>query len=79
MTARSWIAAGIGIAALAALQITTPVRAQSAREAEMIGFHDLCEKGDRRACIKFGMILGENRAHHAEWRRRYAHWFWWER
>ena len=35
--------------------------AQHAREAEMIGFHQLCERGDRKACIRFGMLLGENR------------------
>ena len=79
MISRSMIAAGVGIVALAAMQMPTPARAQSAREAEIIGFHDLCQKGDRRACVRFGILIGENREHHAEWRRRYSHWFWWER
>ena len=56
----------VGIAAIA----SSGVRAQSAREAEMIGFHQLCEKGDRKACIRFGIMIGENRERHAEWRRR---------
>jgi hypothetical protein len=56
-----------------------PARAQSAREAEMIGFHELCEKGDRRACVRFGILIGQNQERHAEWRRSHAAWFWWER
>jgi hypothetical protein len=28
----------------------SPAHAQSARDAEIVGFHQLCEKGDRRAC-----------------------------
>jgi hypothetical protein len=56
-------AAGIaGAMVVGAASIGTPVQAQNAREAELIGFHQLCEKGDRRACIRFGMLLGENRA-----------------
>ena len=57
----------------------TPVMAQNAREAEMIGFHQLCERGDRKACVRFGMLLGEDRARHGEWRRQHADWWWWER
>jgi hypothetical protein len=45
----------------------------------MIGFHQMCERGDRRACVRFGIMLGENRARHAEWRRLHANWWWWER
>jgi hypothetical protein len=45
----------------------------------MIGFHQLCERGDRRACIRFGIMLGENRARHAEWRRLHPEWWGWER
>jgi hypothetical protein len=57
----------------------TPVEAQGFREAEMVGFHQMCERGDRKACIRFGIMLGENRAHHHEWRRHHADWWWWER
>jgi len=72
-------AAGIAGALVGVAWLDTPVQAQGAREAEMVGFHQLCERGDRKACVRFGMMLGENRARHAEWRRLHADWFWWER
>jgi hypothetical protein len=71
-------AAALSVTA-AMLSFTAPARAQHAREAEMIGFHQLCERGDRRACIRFGIMLGENRARHAEWRRLHPEWWGWER
>jgi hypothetical protein len=49
--------------------VLSPALAQSARQAEIVGFHQLCEKGDRRACVHFGILIGENRALHAEWHR----------
>jgi len=57
----------------------SPARAQSGVEAEMIGYHELCNKGDRRACIRFGILIGENHQRHADWRRAHADWWWWER
>ena len=36
-----------GAMVVGAASIGTPVQAQNAREAELIGFHQLCEKGDR--------------------------------
>ena len=72
-------AAGFAGAVVSVAWFGTPVQAQHAREAEMIGFHQLCERGDRRACVRFGMLLGENRARHGEWRRLHADWWWWER
>jgi hypothetical protein len=38
----------------------------SAAEGERL--HQLCDRGDHRACVRFGMLLNENRAHHDEWR-----------
>lgn len=64
---------------IAALVWSATLRAQSAREAEMIGFHQLCNKGDRKACIRFGIMIGENRERHAEWRRQHPEFWWWER
>jgi hypothetical protein len=49
-----------------------------AREAELVGLHDLCNKGDRKACIRFGMLLGEAKERHADWRKLHAEWWWWE-
>lgn len=56
-----------------------PARAQDGVEAEMIGYHQLCQKGDRRACIRFGILIGRNEQRHADWRRSHADWWWWER
>jgi hypothetical protein len=70
----------VAVSAMGALAVTsTPARAQSDVEAEIIGFHQLCEKGDRRACVRFGILIGENRQRHADWRRAHADWWWWEK
>ena len=52
--------------------------AQDAREAQLIGFRDFCEKGDKKACVKFGMMLQQNADRHAEWRRNHPDWFFFE-
>ena len=69
------IAAGLsGTAAL----VSTPAHALDAVEAEIVGYHQLCEKGDRKACIRFGILIGRNEQRHADWRRAHADWWWWE-
>jgi len=45
----------------------------------MFRLHSACDEGDRRACIQFGMIIGENREHRAQWRREHPELFGWER
>src|SRR5262249_19909056 len=45
----------------------------------MFRLHRACDEGDRRACIQFGMIIGENREHRAQWRREHPELFGWER
>ena len=73
-------AAGVTVAvATLAMGGATPARAQSNVEAEMIGFHQLCDKGDRRACVRFGILIGQNQQRHADWRRAHADWWWWEK
>ncbi len=67
----------VGISGMAAIG-SAPAQAQSAVEAEMLGFHQLCDKGDRKACIRFGILIGQNQQRHADWRRGHADWFWWE-
>jgi len=57
---------------------STPARAQNAVEAEILGFHQLCDKGDRKACVRFGILIGQNQQRHADWRRAHAEWFWWD-
>ena len=54
-------------------------QAQDAREAQLIGFHQLCDHGDRGACVKFGMMLQQNRDRQDEWRRSHPEFFFFER
>jgi hypothetical protein len=61
-----------------AILSTAPARAQDV-QAELLGFHQLCDRGDRKACVRFGMILGRMQERHAEWRHVHPEWFWWER
>ena len=72
------MAIAVGISATTAL-VATSAHAQNNVEAEIIGFHQLCEKGDRKACIRFGILIGRNEQRGADWRRAHADWFWWER
>jgi hypothetical protein len=46
---------------------------------EMFRLHRACDDGDRRACIRFGMIVGENRENRAQWRLEHPELFGWER
>jgi hypothetical protein len=71
------MAIAVGISATTAL-VAPPAHAQNV-EAEIIGFHQLCEKGDRKACIRFGILIGRNEQRGANWRRAHTEWFWWER
>jgi hypothetical protein len=71
------MAIAVGISATTAM-LATPAHAQNV-EAEIIGFHQLCEKGDRKACIRFGILIGRNEQRDADWRRAHTEWFWWER
>jgi hypothetical protein len=70
------IAAGVGGSAGI---VASPAHAQSAMEAEIIGFHQLCDKGDRKACVRFGILIGRNEQRNADWRRAHADWYWFER
>jgi hypothetical protein len=72
------MAIAVGISATTAM-VASPAHAQNNVEAEMIGFHQLCEKGDRKACIRFGILIGRNEQRGADWRRAHTEWFWWER
>ena len=76
----------IAVAAIAAAVLAiAPARSQpmmppaAAREAELIGLHQLCDRGDRQACIRFGFMLGAASERHAEWRKTHPDWWLWER
>jgi len=59
--------------------VATPAHAQDAVEAEMIGYHQLCDGGDRRACVRFGILIGRNQQRHADRRSAHIDRWWWER
>lgn len=50
-----------------------------ALRARMFELRTACQAGDRRACIQFGIIIGENRERRAQWRQQNPDMFWWER
>lgn len=37
--------------------------------------HDRCDDGDRHACIRFGILIGQHREHMAAWRRSHPDFF----
>ena len=79
MRSKLAVGAAAALMGIAAFAWTATPRAQNAREAELIGFHQLCDRGDRKACVRFGIMIGENRERHAEWRKLHPEWWWWER
>jgi hypothetical protein len=57
-----------------------PARADAfAQEEQMRRLHFDCEHNDRRACIRFGILIGEHHEFHGEWRKTHPDWWWWER
>ena len=62
----------VGLGAMGA-----PARADEPEE-RMRRLHFECDRGDRRACVRFGIMIGETRERHAEWRRSHPEWWWWE-
>lgn len=58
----------MGIVALCAVLAagSGAARAQDAREAQLVGFHQLRDRG---ACVRFGTTLRQNRDRYDGWRR----------
>ena len=54
---------------------SVPVQAQDRVSSEGQRLHRLCDGGDKRACVRFGMMFNENRARHDEWRRSHPEFF----
>ena len=69
----------IGLLAAGYASSALPAVAQDAREAQLVGFHALCNQGDKKACVRFGMMLQQNTDKHAEWRRGHPEFFFFER
>jgi hypothetical protein len=49
-----------------------------AEDVVVLRAYHACEHGDRAACVRFGIILGENKARRQEWHRLHPEFFWWE-
>src|SRR5262249_38501534 len=47
--------------------------------ARMFELRERCEDGDTRACVRLGIIIGENRERRAQWQREHPELFFWER
>ena len=45
----------------------------------MLGLRVACDDGDRRACVRLGIIIGEHRERREEWRREHPDVFFYER
>jgi hypothetical protein len=57
-------------------------RAPAARDElrdRMFELREACEDGDKRACVRLGIIIGENRERRAAWRRDHPELFFYER
>ena len=48
-------------------------------QSRMFRLHEACEDGDRHACVRFGIIIGENRERRAAWRHDHPELFFYER
>jgi hypothetical protein len=70
------LAAVLALGGATALAQMGPDR--QAMEFEAHRLHEACDHGDRKACVRFGMILGEHHELHEEWRRTHPEFFWWE-
>ena len=59
-----------------------PPRAPIQRDelrVRLMELREACEDGDRRSCVRFGIIIGENRERRAQWRRENPDFFFYER
>jgi hypothetical protein len=82
----AWIAVApryCATAAAAPVEVTPPpapprVVRDELRE-RMLLLRESCEDGDRRACVRLGIIIGENRERRAAWRRENPEVFFFER
>ena len=65
-----------------AVAVAPPPRHRAARDElreHMLQLRAGCEQGDRRACVRLGILIGENREHREAWRREHPEVFFYER
>ena len=73
-----FMAAFAVVTMLAGSMLIAPAHAQDSREAEIIGLRQLCDHGDRGACVRFGMLMQQNRDRHDAWRHSHPEFFFYE-
>jgi hypothetical protein len=61
------------------VEVRGPERARDELSERMLGLRVACDHGDRRACVRMGIIIGEHRDRHEEWRRHHPEVFFYER
>jgi hypothetical protein len=60
-------------------RIVRPAPPRDELRSRMFQLREACEDGDRRACVRFGVIIGENRERRVQWRRENPELFSYER
>ena len=55
-----------------------PVARDELRD-RMLTLREGCEDGDKRSCVRLGILIGENRERRAAWRREHPDVFFYER
>lgn len=68
--------------AAAPVEVAPPPPARVGRDElrnRMLELREGCEDGDRRACVRLGILIGENRERRAAWRREHPDVFFYER
>ena len=69
-----------GAATAAPVAAAEPPRARRDELRDrMLQLREGCDDGDRRACVRLGIIIGENRERRAAWRRNHPEVFFYER
>ncbi len=63
----------------AAVVPPAPPRYRDELGDRLMEYRDSCEDGDRRACVRLGILIGENRERRAAWRHEHPDAFFYER
>lgn len=66
-------------APVAVVQPPPRVVARDTLSDQMLQLREGCEDGDRGACVRLGIIIGENRERRTAWRREHPEVFFYER
>jgi hypothetical protein len=59
--------------------VAPPPRYRDELGERLMEYREGCEDGDRRACVRLGILIGENRERRAAWRHEHPDAFFYER